>query len=121
MTARETAAAVALIARYLDEDVPADDPAALVRAVLEAEVLIAPGGVCLRDTGAGTTVPTGWCFGLENWRDWGELAEGGLPRLGHDPAPLVEHGDGWFRLCDGRGASVEVPYGEVAGLLRGAQ
>ncbi|MFF3762700.1 hypothetical protein ACFYYR_01175 [Streptomyces sp. NPDC001922] len=62
-----------------------------VRRLTDAECVIAPGGIRVRDTGTGITARPGCCFGLENWRDWLDLADGGEPWLGHDPTPVVEH------------------------------
>ena len=42
----------------------------------EREALIAPGGLRFRDTTTNVNVSPGCCFGLENWRDWWNVAHG---------------------------------------------
>lgn len=57
-----------------------------IRRMIDADCLIAPGGLRIRDTSRGIAVNPGCCFGLENWRDWLDVADGGTPWLGHDPS-----------------------------------
>ncbi|WP_156313234.1 hypothetical protein [Micromonospora sp. HK10] len=36
------------------------------------------------------SVTPGCCAGLEDWREWTSVLDGGQPWLGHDPGPEVE-------------------------------
>jgi hypothetical protein len=81
---------LAVIATYGDDDSAADAPA-LIQRMITSECLIAPGGLRVRDTGTGVTVNPGCCCGLEDWREWQDVASGTSPWLGHDPAPWIEH------------------------------
>ena len=60
-----------------------------LQRLTRAERLIAPGGLRVR-TDTGLTVNPGCCAGLENWRDWEQVADGESPWLGHDPSPWAE-------------------------------
>lgn len=56
---------------------------------------IAPGGLAASD--GATTVHPSCCCGLEGWREWSTLLQGGAsPWLGHDPSPWVERVGGEF-------------------------
>ncbi|MFD3696197.1 hypothetical protein ACFWUZ_08540 [Streptomyces sp. NPDC058646] len=91
-------------------------------ALADAECLIAPGGVQLRDAATGVRIPPGCCFGLESWRDWAVLAEGRMPEwTGHGPLPEVEFlEDGVIRMTGSQGVP-QRRRGEVAGLLEGVR
>jgi hypothetical protein len=98
--------AMAIIADYneniLDvngnEMPPASGAADSLTRLIRAECLLAPGGLRVRDTESGLTIDPGCCFGLENWRDWYEIADGESPWLGHDPSPWAEHLNGTIRI-----------------------
>jgi hypothetical protein len=64
------------------------DLAALQTAILEAESLILPGG--LQASLGHQQISPSCCCGLEGWREWEDVLEGGFLWLGHDPAPWVE-------------------------------
>ncbi|MBS1796049.1 MAG: hypothetical protein JSS81_19515 [Acidobacteria bacterium] len=72
-----------------------DEPAGrsargLLRAFLEADGLILPGGLFFLEKGEPRFQP-GCCCGLEDWRDWFGVAEGATDIwTGHDPFSLVE-------------------------------
>lgn len=66
-------------------------PARLIQRITQAESLIAPGGLRVRDTATGLTVKPGCCCGLEDWPEWNQVAAGHSPWLGHNPAPWTEH------------------------------
>lgn len=104
-------------------------PARLIRGILQAECLLVPGGFRVRDTTAGLTVSPGCCCGLEDWREWNQIAEGRSPDLGHDPAPWVEHlgpviriwPDGGLDEVPSAGASpIEIAVSELPELIAGA-
>ncbi|WP_031516476.1 hypothetical protein [Streptomyces sp. NRRL F-5123] len=112
MTADEVGSALAMLADYNaragDGDHPSDAEG-LIRGLLEAEKILAPGGLRLHDTATGTTVVPGCCCGLEDWREWLDVADGESLWLGHDPSPRFEHRGDAVRLWpDGRDA-VEAP------------
>lgn len=99
----------------------AGDGGEQVRRLLTAECVVAPGGLRVRDTVTGVTASPGCCFGLENWRDWLDLVEGGEPWLGHDPEPRVEHVGAVIRLWPDaarqEGLPVDIPRAELRELL----
>jgi hypothetical protein len=105
-------------------------PAWAIQRLMLAECLVAPGGLRVRDTGWGLTVNPGCCFGLENWRDWNEIADGQSPWLGHDPDPWAEHLGSKIRIWPGKvrageaipaaGPPVDIPAGDFLGLIAGA-
>ncbi|MEV8313579.1 hypothetical protein AB0Q95_05345 [Streptomyces sp. NPDC059900] len=94
-----------------------------IRRLVATECIVAPGGLRLRDTATRVTVLPGCCNGLENWRDWLDLLDGGEPWLGHDPTPGVEHVAGaatvrlWPDGDDREGLPVSLPLAQLAVLL----
>ncbi|MEV7729090.1 hypothetical protein AB0P15_30810 [Streptomyces sp. NPDC087917] len=88
-----------------------------LRRLVEAESVIAPGGLRIQDTVTDVTASPGCCFGLENWRDWLELMTGEEPWLGHDPAPRIEHAGSLVRLWpdsdDPAGLPMEIPLSDL--------
>jgi hypothetical protein len=112
-----------------DEDAIEPDGSEFVRRMIDAECLIAPGGLRIRDTTHGIAVNPGCCFGLENWRDWLDVAHGGTPWLGHDPSPWIEQAGQTILIWpDGReqstpppGCPIEIPAVELPELIDAAQ
>ncbi|WP_434587436.1 hypothetical protein [Streptomyces sp. A5-4] len=102
-----------------------EDGESQVRRLVTAECVIAPGGLRVQDTSTGLTASPGCCSGLESWRDWLDLADGGEPWLGHDPTPLVEHTGATVRLWPGgnssEGLPVDLPLAQLPELLRSVQ
>ncbi|MFF4098872.1 hypothetical protein [Streptomyces sp. NPDC001903] len=96
-----------------------------VRRLVTAESVVAPGGLRIRDTVTGVTALPGCCFGLENWRDWGALADGEYPWLGHDPMPRVEHAGAVIRLWPDTdrqdGPPIDIPRARLPELLGSVQ
>ncbi|MFK0046116.1 hypothetical protein ACIQU4_18790 [Streptomyces sp. NPDC090741] len=96
-----------------------------VRRLVTAESVVAPGGLRIRDTVTGVTALPGCCFGLENWRDWGVLADGEWPWLGHDPTPRVEHVGAIIRLWPDtdrhEGPPIDIPRAQLPELLGSVQ
>ncbi|MFD6566201.1 hypothetical protein [Micromonospora profundi] len=121
---------VAALAARIDVQPPGgrDD---VVNALLAEEVLIAAGGLQIRDSITGTVVTPGCCAGLEDWRDWVQVLIGDSPWLGHDPGPEVEvigddlrvWQDGGPNRHRGRwaGVRIDLPRSALPGLLGGAQ
>lgn len=103
----------------------------VVNALLADELLIAPGGLQVRDSTTATVVTPGCCAGLEDWRDWAQVVNGDSPWLGHDPGPEVELvSDGLRVWQDGgpnrhrgrwAGVHVDLPHRALPGLLNGVQ
>jgi hypothetical protein len=85
------------------------DIAAALRAIIEADCLIAAGGVLARDTQTGVVIPPSCCCGLEGWREWTTVSEGGQPWLGHSPAPWVEHLGNVVRIWPDGGLGEDPP------------
>lgn len=126
MSPADVGTAMAVIFSY--NGIPLTHAADLTEAHLEqhlaeAEGLIAPGGLRFRDTAADVDVPPGCCFGLENWREWWDVAHGQQPWPGHDPATHITHAGHVIRLRqDDEGSpTIEITRGELSGLLTKAQ
>lgn len=83
----------ALIGRSVSADdlsiTAADADEAIETYVARTEGHFAPGG--LRVTAGGVVVDPGCCVGLDEWRDWLRVIDGGSIDLGHDPDVMVEH------------------------------
>jgi hypothetical protein len=110
-----------------EDDHPA--PARLIQRITQADSLIAPGGLRIRDTSTGLTVSPGCCCGLEHWQEWNQAAVGQSPWLGHSPAPWVEHlgptirvwPDGGDEAVPPAGAlPIEIPASDVSRLIASA-
>ncbi|MGI5152934.1 hypothetical protein ACQEVC_42230 [Plantactinospora sp. CA-294935] len=127
MSPAEVGTAIAVIFSYnrISVDSVRDLTADLLDEHLaEAEALIAPGGLCFRDTTTHVQVAPGCCFGLENWRDWWDVARGQDLWLGHDPTPQLEHHDQaiCLRQSDQDDSQfIEIPLNELPSLLISAQ
>jgi len=103
----------------------------LVDALLAEELLIVTGGLRIEDTGTGMVVVPGCCAGLEGWREWALVLDGGVPWLGHDPGPEVEVVGEALRVWqDGgpdrqrghwAGRHVDLPRSALPQLLRAVQ
>ncbi|WP_372661103.1 hypothetical protein [Amycolatopsis kentuckyensis] len=85
------------------------DAVAVLRAIVEADRLIAAGGLLARDTRTGVAIPPSCCCGLESWREWTDVPRGGRPWLGHSPAPWVEHLDNAVRIWPDGGLGEDPP------------
>jgi hypothetical protein len=98
LTQADIGTAMAVIAVYNHDHMspPGEEddqlaPAQLIQRITQADSLIAPGGLRVRDTVTGQAVNPGCCCGLEDWQEWNQVAAGQSPWLGHSPAPWVEH------------------------------
>ncbi|MEO3930264.1 hypothetical protein ABGB07_41410 [Micromonosporaceae bacterium B7E4] len=127
MSPAEVGTAIAVIFSYnkISVDSIRDLTAGLLDEHLaEAEALIAPGGLRFRDTATNVQVAPGCCFGLEDWRDWWDVARGQDLWLGHDPTPQLEHHDQAISLRQSdqdNSPSIEIPLDELPSLLISAQ
>ena len=105
-------------------------PARLIQRIIQAESLIAPGGLRVRDTATGLTVSPGCCCGLENWQEWNQVITGQSPWLGHGPpAPWVQHLGHGIRVWPDGGDEppnaapppstipIEIPLSDLPGLI----
>ncbi|MFI5762456.1 hypothetical protein ACIA8F_16120 [Streptomyces sp. NPDC051563] len=124
----EVGAAVASIAGWNDADArlpprPADPLASFLHGLLTLDELFVAGGLEVTDTAAGVTFQPGCCDGLEDWRDWHRLADGGsLLGFGHDPvSPVAERSGRTVRLTvneqQGDSPVIELSVAELLGLL----
>ncbi|MFJ9778733.1 hypothetical protein ACIRSS_04065 [Amycolatopsis sp. NPDC101161] len=86
-----------------------DDVVAALRAIVETDCLIASGGLLARETQTGVVIPPSCCCGLESWREWTAVPDGGQPWLGHSPAPWVEHLDNAVRIWPDGGLGEDLP------------
>ncbi|MFC7328003.1 hypothetical protein [Marinactinospora rubrisoli] len=82
-------------------------PRSAVVALLETDRLAVPGGIEVVDRVSGVRVRPGCCCGLEDWREWLTVPDGGEPWLGHGPGPRVERAGDDVRIWPdaGRGES----------------
>ncbi|MEV4367722.1 hypothetical protein AB0J71_11680 [Nonomuraea sp. NPDC049637] len=126
MSIADVGTAMAVIFSY--SGLPITHAAELTEAQLRQHLaetggLIAPGGLRFRDTTTDVDVPPGCCFGLENWRDWWEVARGREPWLGHDPTPYITHVGHVIQLRQhvDDPPSIEITRDQLAGLLTTAQ
>lgn len=130
LSSAEIGTVMAVIAGYnnlaSDEDVVEPDGPEFLRRMIDAECLIAPGGLRIRDTVRDIDVNPACCFGLESWHEWLDVPHGGAPWLGHDPSPWIEHIDQTIRIWpDGgeqatpppTGLPIEIPNTELPALL----
>jgi hypothetical protein len=65
-------------------------------AITQAESLVAPGGLRVRDTATSLTVSPGCCRELEDWQEWNKVAAGQSALATHFhvswPAPAPQRG-----------------------------
>ncbi|MDB4873177.1 MAG: hypothetical protein JWL97_4181 [Gemmatimonadales bacterium] len=90
-----------------------NDAVQILRNLAEARGLIAPGGLRARDTAKDLEITPSCCCGLETWREWREVIDGGAVWLGHDPTPWIEHLGPTIRIWPDDGTSLR-PAGESA-------
>lgn len=95
------------------EDDRRPGPAELIERIVQADSLIAPGGIRVRDTNAHLAVTPGCCCGLEGWREWDQVARGQSPWLGHDPMPWTEHQGAIVRVWPDGGDAAVPPTGAL--------
>ncbi|WP_053761224.1 hypothetical protein [Streptomyces sp. AS58] len=133
MSPLEVGSALAMLADYNsrtgDDDRPLTDASGAIRRLLETDKVIAPGGLRVHDTRTNVTVRPGCCCGLENWREWLDVADGETLWLGHDPSPRIEHSSDLVHLWpDGAdaqetpsGPPIEIVVGDLPGILHTVQ
>ncbi|MFH8349584.1 hypothetical protein [Streptomyces sp. NPDC018045] len=128
MSPREVGSALAMLADYnsraCDDDRPLMDADEAIRRLLETDKVIAPGGLRFHDTRTNVTVRPGCCCGLEDWREWLDVADGETLWLGHAPSPRLEHADEVVRLWPDSapsGRPIEIVAGELPRILRTVQ
>ncbi|WP_405674789.1 hypothetical protein OG292_02930 [Streptomyces sp. NBC_01511] len=106
---------------------PSDPLDSFLHGLLTFENLFAAGGLRVTDDSTGITFLPGCCDGLEDWRDWHRLVDGGgLLGFGHDPvSPVAERFGGIVRLTVNAEQSdspvIEVSVVELRHLLAGAE
>ncbi|UQI49690.1 hypothetical protein M1P56_35465 (plasmid) [Streptomyces sp. HU2014] len=105
---------------------PADALDSFLHGLLTFDSLFAAGGLRVTDTSTGVIFLPGCCDGLEDWRDWHQLVDGGsLLGFGHEPvSPVAERFGDIVRLTVNVEQSdspvIEVSVGELRNLLTGA-
>ncbi|MFC3454323.1 hypothetical protein [Amycolatopsis speibonae] len=75
---------------------PSDPLESFLHGLLTFDTLFAAGGLRVTDSATGVTLLPGCCNGLEDWREWYQVLDGGGHRIGfgHDPDPMAErHGE----------------------------
>ena len=105
---------------------PADPIASFLHGLLTFESPFAAGGLRVTDTAGGVTLLPGCCTGLEDWREWLDVLDGGgTGWFGHDPSPVAELCGETVRLtvdAERDGSPVIVPAAdELRALLAGAE
>ncbi|MEU1171029.1 hypothetical protein [Streptomyces microflavus] len=113
--------ALAMLADYNsrsgDDDRPLTDAGQAIRHLLETDKVIAPGGLRVHDTRTNVTVRPGCCCGLEDWREWLDIADGEPLWLGHDPSPRLEHADEAVQLWPDGADAQETPLGQPIEIM----
>ncbi|WP_458248501.1 hypothetical protein [Streptomyces sp. MAI_2237] len=112
-----------------DDDRPLVDAGEAIGRLLETDKVIAPGGLRLYDSRTNVTVRPGCCCGLEDWREWLDIADGEAPWLGHDPSPRLEHVDEAVHLWPDTvgtqettsGQPIVIGVGDLPGILQTVQ
>ncbi|WP_079147835.1 hypothetical protein [Streptomyces thermolilacinus] len=125
----EVGTALMSIAAYNDPAAgpgrPADALGSFLHGLLTAEGAQAPGGMRVTDSSTGVAFLPGCCNGLEEWRDWYEVLDGGSACFGHDPDAYAERLGDTVRLTADTGRSdgsvIDVPVSELRRLLEGAE
>ena len=131
LSARETGTAVATLADYAarpNGDEPlAGNPRDCLLGLAEAELAVSAGGLRIREPATGAEIRPGCCCGLEDWREWWVLMDGGEPWLGHEAA-RVEFSGSCVRLWPAHGYAaasrkvpVEIRSADLPAMLRAAQ
>jgi hypothetical protein len=101
------------------------DPAQLIQRITQADALVAPGGLRVRDSVTGLTVSPSCCCGLEAWQEWHHVAAGQPPWLGHSPTPWVEYVGNTIRVWPDGGLGeassaettpIEIPVSDLPSL-----
>ncbi|MEU0007985.1 hypothetical protein ABZ079_27855 [Streptomyces sp. NPDC006314] len=133
MSPSEVGSALAMLTDYNsrtgDHDRPLTGASEAIRRLLDSDKIIAPGGLRVHDTRTDVTVQPGCCCGLEDWREWLDVAGGETLWLGHDPSPRLEHADEivqlWPDSADAQeapsGQPIEIVVGDLPGILRSVQ
>ncbi|MFH8343714.1 hypothetical protein [Streptomyces sp. NPDC018045] len=105
----------------------ADALDSFLHGLLTFDSLFAAGGLRVTDNSTGVTFLPGCCDGLEEWRDWHQLVDGGsLLGFGHAPlSPVAERFGDTVRLTVNADRSdspvVELSVTELRNLLAGAE
>ncbi|MFF7603349.1 tetraspanin family protein [Streptomyces mirabilis] len=133
MSPLEVGSALAMLTDYnsrsSDDDRPLTDASEVIRRLLETDKVIAPGGLRVHNTRTNVTVRSGCCCGLEDWREWLDVADGGTLWLGHDPSPRFERANEvvqlWPDAADAQetpsGQPIEIMVGDLPGILHTVQ
>ncbi|WP_344440945.1 hypothetical protein [Kitasatospora nipponensis] len=106
---------------------PSDPLDSFLHGLLTFDNLFAAGGLRVTDNSTGITFLPGCCDGLEDWRDWYRLVDGGgLLGFGHDPvSPVAERFGDTIRLTVNAEQSdspgIELSVTELRHLLTGAE
>ncbi|WP_328315572.1 hypothetical protein [Streptomyces sp. NBC_00388] len=102
-----------------EDDRPLTDADEVIRRLLETDKVIATGGLRVHDTRTDVTVLPGCCCGLEDWREWLDVANGETLWLGHDPSPRLEHTDEAVQLWPDGADAQEAPSGLPVEIMVG--
>ncbi|WP_418961521.1 hypothetical protein [Streptomyces tritici] len=135
MTETEIGTAVMLVASCNDLDPgdgderpprPDEPLASFLHGMLTFDALYAAGGLRVTDTATGAELVPGCCSGLEEWRAWYEVLDGGgSAGFGHDPDPMAQRiGDTVRLTVDAERPDspvLELPAAELRRLLAGAE
>ncbi|MFI8423432.1 hypothetical protein [Streptomyces sp. NPDC085479] len=106
---------------------PTDPLGAFLHGLLTMPDLFAAGGFRVTDMATGTVyVEPGCCNGLETWRDWRQVLDGGGCSFGHDPSSTAERVGDTVRLtldteAENESPVIELPADHVRALIADAE
>lgn len=112
LTSADVGTVMAVIATCVDGVADPDAMTSpLLQRMIEADWLIAPGGLRVHDSARGLTMNPSCCSGLESWREWQDVSDGRGLWLGHSPTPWIEHLDRTIRIWPSGGEHAVPPEG----------
>lgn len=135
LSSAEVGTALMRIAAYNDADPeanglpprPADPLGGFLHGLIHLDRPLVPGGLRVTDTSTGVTLRPGCCAGLEDWREWNLVLDGGgSVWLGHGPGLAMAEAFGdTVRLTtdadQADGQVIELPGTELRELLGGVE
>jgi len=114
-----------VLAAIADYNCGEEDGPAPLRGLLEGGGVIMAGGLVVRDAESGVVIEPGCCTGLEDWREWQNLADGGALWNGHSPGVAVRFEDDavrmWQDSAPDDGPACVIPLADLTAHLEGVR